>query len=160
MALSTGKIPFLDNTPVVDGPKQKTVLTPSETVTALGLVSSPSYINPDVFVAHPLSKNLNRYVRPNPVRKLFDAWLDLGWCWEYDEYKDVAGVPIRDQVIKVALIKKQPILCRVKGHKKHVFIIGPEYARQVADELKSYQTIYGSEFLIIPIVKFKKVAYS
>jgi len=172
-------IPFLDNLPASDNSKSMPLVVNKHTldkakeagidtsnmvldemVTALGVVSSPDYINPKVFVADPISKNLNRYVRPNPVSKIKDAAFDLGWNWKFEGYKAMVGIPIRNQVIQVAIIKKQPILCRVKGHRKHVFIIDPKYAQDVAEELKSYQKIYGSDFSIIPIAKFKKVAYS
>lgn len=132
----------------------------SDVVQALLTPFSPEYKSPDVFVAYPLSKNLDKYVRPNPVRKLPDAWLDRGWVWKYEQYKSVAGVPIRDRVIDIALMKKQPILCRVRGFRKYVFIIDPQFAKDFAEEVNSYEWISGSRFLILPIVKFKKVAYS
>lgn len=154
-------VPFLDKLP--EQKIEKTVqhqLTAADVAKSMGSYADPNYPNPEVFVAAPISKSLERYVKPNPVQKIDDAALDFGWVWKYEEYKGMPGIPIRDQVIKVAKIKKQLILVRVRRYKKYVFLIGPDYAEKIAEQLKSYTKIYGSNFLVIPIAKFKKVLYS
>ena len=164
-------IPFLDDhkpTPLVVNFNQKKIFDQA------GIDTSGMVVNQPVVMSDPtgnLKKMVDlaeirrtrelieqQFVRPNKVRKIEDAWMDFN-RWLPLGFK-CDGLPIRRRVVDIAIANPKLILVRVTRYRKYVFVIDPLEALDFADRTESYKTIRGDLFIVVPIVKFKKVHYT